>query len=150
HRRHQHGRTSTQFTEPFGEEAAGEVVNEVSLVIESERLDGRPVWPSADVDHRDVPRRKFLFSDTPLESQRYMFGVRLDDELVVSRLLNSLDQQVAQVGLESGVNVDLWLFDGDDLLFRRQSLHDERQNLADPKADITQGHVHGRLTAGVL
>src|SRR4051794_28473609 len=73
-----------------------------------------------------------------------------DDKLVTPRLLARFDEQIAKVGLESGVDVDLRLLDSDYLVPRCEALCYEWQELADTVTDIAPSDVNRRMTAHVI
>ena len=72
-----------------------------------------------------------------------------DDELIPARFLDRLDQQVAEVGLESRVDMDFWLLDGDDLIGCGEALYHQRENLADPESIVGESDLYGDFSASV-
>ena len=68
-----------------------------------------------------------------------MLAVRLQDELLLSTvIMDALGKEIAELGLEARMQVNLRLLDQDGAATGKCSLDDHWQDLAYAKADIDQ------------
>jgi hypothetical protein len=86
----------------------------------------------------------FFFGNAALEPSQEVLGVALDDELASSWFAvfarsNGIDKQVSELGLDSGVKMNLRLLEDHDRVRRHiKALDDDGKDLADAEAHICE------------
>ena len=129
-----------KFAHPLREEAAWPLALKRAIRVDSNALCRRTVPSTIDIDHRDFSGLDFSLAHKAPQSKDQVFAVRLDNELM-SVSPDTVNKQIANLSLKSGVNMYFGLFDGDDVVACGNTLDDDRKHLADAETDIGERDI---------